>query len=85
MTAHPVTAQRAGWPRRAWEGWKRFARRLGDFQARVLLTLFYFVVAAPFALGVRALSDPLRRSAPPAWLPKEPAGDDVTAYARRQY
>jgi hypothetical protein len=75
----------AGWPRRAWEGWKRVARRLGDFQARVLLSLFYFVVVAPFALGVRAFSDPLRRSAPPVWLEKERIGDDVTTYARRQY
>jgi hypothetical protein len=39
----------------------------------------------PFALAVRALSDPMRFSTPPAWLPKEQADADIATYARRQY
>jgi lipopolysaccharide/colanic/teichoic acid biosynthesis glycosyltransferase len=42
-----------------WVRWKRFGRRLGDFQARLILTVLYFVVVAPFALIVRFASDPL--------------------------
>jgi hypothetical protein len=42
-----------------WEWWKRIARRIGDFQARLILVLFYFVIFAPFAILVRWLSDPL--------------------------
>lgn len=45
--------------RHLWEQWKRIARRIGDFQARVLLILFYFVILAPFALVVRWATDPL--------------------------
>jgi hypothetical protein len=42
-----------------WEGWKRLGKRIGDFQARLLLTVFYFVILAPFALAVRWAGDPL--------------------------
>jgi hypothetical protein len=45
--------------KRAWEGWKSFGRKLGDVQARLILTVFYFVVVAPFSLPVRFFSDPL--------------------------
>ncbi|MGH7933942.1 MAG: hypothetical protein ACREQN_12375 [Candidatus Binataceae bacterium] len=57
-----AAAPRAGKRSRLWElwaGWKRIARKIGDFQARVLLTIFYFVLLAPFALIVRRTSDPL--------------------------
>jgi tRNA A37 threonylcarbamoyladenosine synthetase subunit TsaC/SUA5/YrdC len=36
--------------RAAWNAWRRLARRIGDIQARILLTLFYYVVLGPFAL-----------------------------------
>ncbi len=42
-----------------WEYWKRFGRRVADFQARLILTVLYFVVMAPFALIVRFAADPL--------------------------
>ena len=34
------------------------AHRIGDFQARVLLTVFYYVILGPFALVLRR-GDPL--------------------------
>lgn len=54
---------------RLWEGWKRVGRVIGDVQARALLTLFYFAILAPFALGVRWRSDPLaiKAGAPRGW------------------
>ena len=39
--------------RRMWDSWKRVARRIADFQIRVLLALFYYTLLAPFALVVR--------------------------------
>jgi hypothetical protein len=72
--------------RRLWQGWKRFGKKVGDFQARLLLTIFYFVILSPFALGMRA-ADPLalRKGGDPAWRPRPatPEGDVLTR-ARRQ-
>jgi hypothetical protein len=71
--------------RRAWELWKRFGKKVGDLQARVLLTFFYFVVLAPFGLGMRA-ADPLglRRSAG-GWRARPAVvGAELLVRARRQ-
>ena len=46
--------------RRLWEGWKRVGRKIGDFQARVLLTLIYAIFVLPFGVVVTLLGDPLR-------------------------
>jgi len=54
-----------------WEHWKSFARAMGEFQSRILLGFFYFVVITPFGLGVRAFSDPLslrRQARPSNWI-----------------
>lgn len=55
--------------RRGWEGWKKIARKIGDFNARVILTIFYFVLMLPFALLVRFLTDPLhiKEKSPKRW------------------
>lgn len=42
-----------------WKKWKGVAERIGDFQARLLLSLFYFFILPPFALVLRMSSDPL--------------------------
>lgn len=58
--------------RSLWEWWKPVARKIGDFQARVILLLFYFVILGPFALALRLSSDPLsmRPGAPRGWRPR---------------
>ncbi len=70
-----------------WVRWKAFGHRLATIQSRILLFLFYYVVLPPFALAMRAFSDPLRlrRSAGPAWLEREAPTGDVTLLARRQF
>jgi hypothetical protein len=45
---------------RAWNRWLKTAGVIGDFQARVVLSLFYFVIVLPFGLAVRLFADPLR-------------------------
>jgi len=63
------------------------ARAIGDFQARLLLTLIYFVFMAPFALGARLLLG--RFGAAPRdesrlWTERPPTENALPA-ARRQY
>jgi hypothetical protein len=55
--------------KKLWEWWKRVARKIGDFQARILLTIFYFIILGPFALAIRLGSDPLaiKASSPHGW------------------
>ena len=48
-----------GW-RRAWTRWMKIAQVIGDFQSRVVLSLFYFVIVLPFGLVIRLFGDPLK-------------------------
>ena len=45
--------------KRIWNGWKKIAHKIGNFQARVILLVFYFVILAPFALIIKR-ADPMR-------------------------
>ena len=38
---------------------KMIGLKIGDIQARILLTLLYFAMFGPFAIAVRLRSDPL--------------------------
>jgi hypothetical protein len=42
-----------------WQGWKRIGQIIGDFIGRFVLSVFYFTLFVPFALGVRIWADPL--------------------------
>jgi hypothetical protein len=67
--------------RALWAAWKRVGRAIGNVQARVLLTIVYVVVLAPFALIVR------RRAEPPAaslWRERADPSHSLDA-ARRQF
>jgi len=70
-----------------WEWWKPIGHRIGNFQARVVLTLFYFVGVMPFAIGVLLLSDPLGLKAgrPVRWIARPADDDDALTLARRQF
>lgn len=75
--------------RQLWSRWLTLAGKIGNFQSRILLTLFYFLVVAPFGLAVRLLSDPLHvRSRPSpdgsAWIEREATESDLMA-SHRQY
>ena len=71
---------------RAWERLKVVAHAIGTFQARVLLSLFYFIVVPPFALVVK-MKDPLglrRRDRTSGWI-ERPVADSSSESARRQF
>ncbi|MFH1559948.1 MAG: hypothetical protein ABID84_00830 [Chloroflexota bacterium] len=46
--------------KKAWSGWKRALRVIGNFQATVLLTLTYLIFVPVVAVPFKLLSDPLR-------------------------
>lgn len=71
--------------RRLWQSWKELAGYIGEFQARLLLAVFYFIVAALFALPGYLL-DPLRvrRRRASTWVTRPPTPDDLVA-SRRQF
>ncbi len=68
----------------AWQTWKRAARAIGNFQARVVLTIFYVVFVFPFGVVVRLFFDPLRiKSRPTEWLERVDGAFDLQ-WAKRQ-
>lgn len=71
--------------RAAWAWWKRVAHRIGTFQARILLTVFYYVILGPFAL-VLGRSDPLGigPTAARGWRPRETVTRPIGEQAHRQ-
>ncbi len=73
--------------RRAWERWKVIAKKIGAFQSRVILTLFYVLIVPVFALIVKLFKDPLHlrsHKGESYWIErKTPHPDESTA--RRQF
>ena len=59
-----------------WERWKDAATRAATLLARILLTVFYWIVVTPFAWGVRLCSEPLgmsrKSSLESGWKPSSP-------------
>jgi hypothetical protein len=72
---------------RFWEGWKRVARKIGDVQARIILTVFYIFIVGPFALVIRCFGDPLaiKRGAPKGWRQRSADGPVSLQRACQQF
>jgi hypothetical protein len=65
--------------------WQEVAKRVGDFEARLILSVFYLLFVLPIGLVVRLFSDPLGLKKTAArWIhrPSTPARIDD---ARRQF
>jgi hypothetical protein len=70
--------------KRLWTAWKSLARTVGNFQARVLLTLIYATIVLPFGLMARLFSDHLHtKNRPTKWGDRPPEVHDLN-WARRQ-
>ena len=83
----PAGTAKQGSVRSLWTWWKRVAKRIGDVQARILITFLYFVIFAPFALAVRWGTDPLaiKTGAPRGWRSKDSGEDRLMECAARQF
>jgi hypothetical protein len=70
-----------------WDSWKETVGYIGDFQSRLLLTVFYFTVTMPFGLVAHGAGDLLRVRRPPttsAWM-KRPVSVNDRSDARHQF
>jgi hypothetical protein len=76
-----------GLVRKLWERWKRIARKIGDFQARALMTIFYFLILGPVAMVTCWRSDPLaiKPTTLRGWSDREEREGEPMAQARRQF
>jgi hypothetical protein len=76
--------------KKIWNIWKDLSKKMGGFQSRIILSLFYFVFVSPIALLVRAFSDPLKikpgktESINTYWLPRR-AANPSKEQSRRQF
>jgi hypothetical protein len=66
-----------------WARFKIISATAGDAQGRIIVTAFYYTVLAPFAIGTRLTSDPLRLRTTEGWLARAPV-DSRLEDARRQ-
>jgi hypothetical protein len=82
-----ASGQEGNFLRRLWEGWKGFAAEMGNYQSRILLAFFYFLVVTPFGVLMRLFSDPLRTrfSTNPSFWDNRPAISNELDEARRQF
>jgi len=72
--------------RELWNRWLTLAKKIGNFQSRVILTVFYFLIVTPFGLLVRIFSDPLHSKSGPGqtrWLPRETYDVDLAAVRKQ--
>jgi hypothetical protein len=80
----PLAARR--W-KRIWTYCSAFSQRIGNYQSRMLLALFYFLIVFPFGIGVRLIRDPLRVRRRPdgsSWVARERADTNLES-ARSQF
>ena len=69
-----------------WEKWKTFAKAVGNFNSRVILTLFYFGVVGLFSLVAGRWQNDLRMKSVSGsnWLPVKKKEMGLTE-AKRQF
>jgi len=66
---------------------KNFSNRIGSFQSRIIISLFFFTFVSPFALALKIFSDPLKikhQRRESHWLPKKEINADLDQF-RRQF
>lgn len=62
----------------AWRAWKRFARRFGELQTGIVLTLLYFLLLS-FVAPIVKRKDPLGLRRAAGWRPSRGRAADLTA------
>jgi hypothetical protein len=71
-----------------WQRWVKVAKIIGDFQARLMLSLFYLLLILPIGLIARLFADPLAlkksRASSASWDTRKSAPPRIED-ARRQF
>ena len=75
------------WVGSLWIRWKVFALKVGTFQFKIVLSLFYFLVMPPFAVIVKLFTEPLelKKSSSAKWHPTEIRQEDSFRESKRQF
>lgn len=73
--------------KRAWLLWKAFGQAIGDFVARVGLSIFYFTIFVPFGVAARLSGNLLgpRDSAKASYWQPRPAREAKVSDAQKQF
>ena len=73
--------------KRFWLNWRDFSKRAGNFQSRIVLSLFFFIFISPLALILKMFSDPLKIKPPGRcqsfWHPKQKIPENLEEYKRQ--
>lgn len=83
----PIEKKKKNQLQKLWVEWKSFAFRMGNFQGRLILLLFYFTILAPFGIINRLFRDPLYLRKPTGdsfWFTLITPEKEIE-HARRQY
>lgn len=74
--------------KRLWKRWAFFSKRMGSFQSRVMLSLFFFVFISPVAFLITLMGDPLkikkRKNLETYWSPRAESSGGLEEF-RRQF
>ena len=79
---NPLAAAQAGKRR----PWREFGYKVGTFQSRAIMGLFYFLIVTPFALGVKLFGDPLGLKPSRGgshWADKKRPASDLESFRRQ--
>ena len=69
-----------------WSIWKDFSMRMGSFQSRIVLSLFFFIITAPFSLITKIFADPLKlkeKKIGSLWVSKQETSADLEEFKRQ--
>jgi len=70
--------------RKIWEAWKKIAKKIGEFNSRVILTVFYFIFITPISIPIK-FKDPLAiKNKKQGWIPKQTPEGTAMDRALRQ-
>ena len=67
-----------------WKKWLPVSQKIGNFQARVILSAFYFILFLPLALIFKILTDTIKKKPTSTWKDWEHKVDSLEE-ARKQY
>jgi hypothetical protein len=69
-----------------WESWKKIAHKIGTFQSRVILTIFYFVILFPAGIVYSTFKDVLgiKKVRSSEWINKQ-SKNQTLEELRKQY
>jgi len=54
--------------KRLWQAWLIISFKIGVFNSRLILTIFYFLILAPYSLAMKPFTDFMRVKGKETWI-----------------